>query len=265
MIRAHLAGLLVEAAERVTPALPAPLVIERAREGRFGDYATNWPLRLAGPLGRAPMALAEAIAEAVRPDAALAAVEAAAPGYLNVRLSDAWILERLAEWLSGDMNLSGTLERIKAMGLPADTYHESADAADETLANPAFLLRHTPAWLASLERLAAQEGMAAPTGPAAWTSRTALDLEDPDTRALALAILAFPDELARADERREPLLLLRYAETLCRTAHRFYAHHRIFSESPLIAQARMGMMQGTLLVLRPVMVHVLGWRALQNF
>lgn len=265
MIRTHLAGLLAEAAERVTPAPPAPLVIERARDARFGDYATNWPLRLAGPVGRPPLALAEAIAVAVRPDSALSTVEAAAPGYLNMRLADAWILDRLAEWLSTDLNLLGTLDRIKAMGLPADTYHEPACATEETLANPAFLLRHTPAWLASLERLAVQEGVAAPAGPGAWASRTALDLEDADTRALALAILDFPDELARAEERHEPRLLLRYAEALCRTVHGFYAHHRIFSEAPLIAQARMGMMQGTLLVLRPVMVHMLGWRALQNF
>jgi arginyl-tRNA synthetase len=76
---------------------PAPPVeLERPANPAHGDFACSVALKLARPLRRPPMAIAEALADALRNlDAAvpggglLAAVEVAPPGFLNLRLSTA--------------------------------------------------------------------------------------------------------------------------------------------------------------------------------
>jgi arginyl-tRNA synthetase len=73
--------------------------IERPGNPEHGDLASNLALKLARPLRRSPMAIAEAIAGALRdgPDAALLGeVQVAAPGFLNVRLA-AGALERILD------------------------------------------------------------------------------------------------------------------------------------------------------------------------
>ncbi len=77
--------------------LPADVaaVVERPSDPTHGDYATNIAMRLAKPLRLAPMQIAEAIRVAVlarRSDGDLiATVEVARPGFINVRLSPAWL------------------------------------------------------------------------------------------------------------------------------------------------------------------------------
>ncbi len=81
------------------PAASAAPAVEIARPAKLehGDYATNLALKLAGPLRRPPLAIAEALAEAVRAELAGAAtplaaeVSAASPGFLNVRLSPTYV------------------------------------------------------------------------------------------------------------------------------------------------------------------------------
>jgi arginyl-tRNA synthetase len=71
--------------------------VSRPANPEHGDLASNIALRLARPLRMAPLAIATAIAEslataiAAGPGAVLAAAEAAAPGFLNLRFADAAI------------------------------------------------------------------------------------------------------------------------------------------------------------------------------
>jgi arginyl-tRNA synthetase len=83
-------GLAAIEAGSASPAVE----IERPANPAHGDFATSVALKLAKPLRRPPMAIAEALAVALRTvDAAtmggglLAQVEVAAPGFLNLRLA----------------------------------------------------------------------------------------------------------------------------------------------------------------------------------
>jgi arginyl-tRNA synthetase len=79
------------------PAVPedgdAPAVeVERPANAAFGDFATNLAMKLARPLRRPPLEIAEAVGTALRtgPDAAMfASVDVARPGFLNLRVADA--------------------------------------------------------------------------------------------------------------------------------------------------------------------------------
>lgn len=67
-----------------------------------GDLATNLALKLARPMRRSPMAIAEAIAGALGPtgqlgpDGPLLGVEVAAPGFINLRLAEGYLERSLA-------------------------------------------------------------------------------------------------------------------------------------------------------------------------
>jgi len=77
----------------VDATMGAPAVeVERPANPAFGDVATNLAMKLARPLRRAPLDIAEALAAQLRfgPDAALfASVDVARPGFLNLRVADA--------------------------------------------------------------------------------------------------------------------------------------------------------------------------------
>ena len=64
-------------------------------EAKFGDYATNVALQLARPLGRPPREIAEELATALRQTGEYAEVSVAGPGFINLRLSDAALLQAL--------------------------------------------------------------------------------------------------------------------------------------------------------------------------
>jgi arginyl-tRNA synthetase len=71
---------------------PRGVEVERPAQADHGDYASNLALRLARPYRRPPLAIAEAIAAqlslATGPTSLIATAEPAAPGFINVRLSD---------------------------------------------------------------------------------------------------------------------------------------------------------------------------------
>jgi len=72
------------------PAAAPGIEVERPANAAFGDFATNLAMKLARPLRRAPLEIAEALAAALRtgPDAALfESVEVARPGFLNLRVA----------------------------------------------------------------------------------------------------------------------------------------------------------------------------------
>ena len=69
--------------------IPAEIVIERPRGRDHGDYATNIALRLAKAAGKKPREVAELIAAGLTKDPAIAAVDIAGPGFLNITLASA--------------------------------------------------------------------------------------------------------------------------------------------------------------------------------
>jgi len=82
------------AAEGRWPTLAAPFTVEPPRDPRHGDFAVNAAMMLAKPAGRPPRELAAALVEAARAvdaEGALAGLEVAGPGFVNVRLApDVW-------------------------------------------------------------------------------------------------------------------------------------------------------------------------------
>jgi arginyl-tRNA synthetase len=105
-IRDDIAGL-VDAAARAAQAageipavvLPEPAV-ERPARPEHGDYASNLPLRLARSARQSPMQLAETIAKQMPSHAAIGEVSVAPPGFVNIRLADAWLAEQVNTVLS---------------------------------------------------------------------------------------------------------------------------------------------------------------------
>jgi len=76
-----------------------PVEVERPANPDHGDFASNVALKLARPLRRSPVQIAQVLAEGVATSAAglIAHAEVAGPGFLNLRLSD----EALAEVVAG--------------------------------------------------------------------------------------------------------------------------------------------------------------------
>ncbi len=64
------------------------ITVEPPRDPSHGDAATNAALLLAKPAGRAPLAIAEALAARLRGLPKVATVEIARPGFVNLRLTD---------------------------------------------------------------------------------------------------------------------------------------------------------------------------------
>ena len=66
-------------------------------DARHGDYQINGVLPLAKQLKQNPRALAEQVAKELASNEAIASVEVAGPGFVNLRLSDAWLARTLSE------------------------------------------------------------------------------------------------------------------------------------------------------------------------
>lgn len=85
---------------------------EPPREEAHGDVATNAAMVLSKPAGLKPRDLAEALAAQLRAHPAVAVVEIAGPGFINLRLVEGFWAERLAEVLRagsayGDSDMGG--------------------------------------------------------------------------------------------------------------------------------------------------------------
>ena len=96
-IRDDLSGMIQAAAEQAMnagdlPQVPLPeIVIETPARPEHGDYATNLPMRLARAARGNPLDIAKAIAARISATGMIAAAEAAPPGFVNFRLSSAWL------------------------------------------------------------------------------------------------------------------------------------------------------------------------------
>lgn len=80
------------------------IAVEPPRDASHGDLATNAAMVLAKPTGQNPRALAEKLAEALRGDADIASAEIAGPGFVNLRLTDAFWHTHLAALLGEGRN-----------------------------------------------------------------------------------------------------------------------------------------------------------------
>ena len=98
LVQAAVVGGVLAAADALAwgdAARAVPVEIERPADKAHGDYAANTAMRLARPLKRPPLEIAKAIAEWVPKGDAIAAVEVAAPGFINVRLDHAWLAKQV--------------------------------------------------------------------------------------------------------------------------------------------------------------------------
>jgi arginyl-tRNA synthetase len=78
---------------------PPAVEIERPANASFGDFASNLAMKLARPLRRSPLDIAEALAAQLRGAAGaglIASAEVARPGFLNLRLAEAAYEELVA-------------------------------------------------------------------------------------------------------------------------------------------------------------------------
>jgi arginyl-tRNA synthetase len=98
---------LVEAAARaaqaagdIPPVVLDDLAIERPARPEHGDYASSLPLRLARTARQSPIALAETIARHMPAHPAVGEVSVAPPGFVNLRLSDAWLAGQVNDVLA---------------------------------------------------------------------------------------------------------------------------------------------------------------------
>jgi arginyl-tRNA synthetase len=105
-------------ATELTDVAGAPVELERPGDVDHGDYATNVALRLAPTRQRAPRDIAAEIAAEALTRRLVESAEPAGPGFVNLRVSDAWLAAAIAEILAeGDSFGAGSaaeaVERIQ--------------------------------------------------------------------------------------------------------------------------------------------------------
>jgi arginyl-tRNA synthetase len=97
-------NILPELKERFRAALigmaddPSELVdlVRRSQDAKFGDYQANMAMPLAKRLGRPPREIAAEIVARLDVADLCAPPEIAGPGFINLRIRDPWLIERLA-------------------------------------------------------------------------------------------------------------------------------------------------------------------------
>ena len=99
-LKNDLAALIAEVLAKLYPSLENSAEyaeIALPKHASMGDYATSCGLKLAKVLGKAPMAIAEEVAAALGQNPVFAEVQAAVPGFANMRLANAELLNRLSK------------------------------------------------------------------------------------------------------------------------------------------------------------------------
>ena len=74
--------------------------VERPQNPEHGDYASSLPLKLAKPLKKNPMEIANVLAEYLKKDEILDDVVVASPGFINFKLSGRWLQNQVDQILS---------------------------------------------------------------------------------------------------------------------------------------------------------------------
>src|SRR5947208_8042208 len=97
-LRTIFAAVLPEGADRSA----FEKAVRPATDPRFGDYQANGCMALAKAMGRKPRDLAQELARAIDLAPMASPPEVAGPGFLNVRLDDAWIAKAVRDLLADD-------------------------------------------------------------------------------------------------------------------------------------------------------------------
>ena len=84
----------------IADAEPGDTAVERPQNPGHGDYASSLPLKLAKPLKKNPMEIANVLAEYLKKDEILDDVVVANPGFLNFVLSSRWLQNQVDQILS---------------------------------------------------------------------------------------------------------------------------------------------------------------------
>jgi len=84
-------------AQALTDLAGAAVALERPGDAEHGDYATNVALRLAPTRGRPPREIADEIAVAALESGIVSGAETAGPGFVNLRVPDAWLSDAVSE------------------------------------------------------------------------------------------------------------------------------------------------------------------------
>lgn len=74
---------------------PALEMIRPAQDAKFGDYQANCAMSLGKQLGKSPREIAQQLVEAVDLSDLCDKVEIAGPGFINLKLKDAWLSQQL--------------------------------------------------------------------------------------------------------------------------------------------------------------------------
>jgi arginyl-tRNA synthetase len=69
--------------------------VEHPQDPAHGDYATNIAMQLTRKLRRPPLEIAEAVKERIAVGDPIASVEVAKPGFVNLRLAEAWLARQV--------------------------------------------------------------------------------------------------------------------------------------------------------------------------
>jgi len=100
MLKHKIAQLLKEAAveaqrEGSLPQVALPeIVVERPQSASHGDYACNFPLKLARTAGAEPLSIAEMMIKLIPPVPEVEKIEAAPPGFINFTLKNEWLAQQ---------------------------------------------------------------------------------------------------------------------------------------------------------------------------
>jgi arginyl-tRNA synthetase len=93
-------------AEQMGELAGGPVELERPSDPVHGDYATNVALQQAGAERRPPREIAAEIAARVE-ESGIASAEVAGPGFVNLRVPDAWLVQALSDVLEAGEAFGG--------------------------------------------------------------------------------------------------------------------------------------------------------------
>ena len=110
-----------------------------------------------------------------------------------------------------------------------------AEVTRRTLENPVYYVQYAHARIASILRMAAQQG----TELRAWTEADRSLLTEPSELDLLRKLAELPDVVRGASEALAPHRLTHYAEDTAAAFHRFYTECRVIGEDAALTQARL--------------------------
>jgi arginyl-tRNA synthetase len=98
-------GIAAAQTAGVLPSFPMPaLKIDRPKRADQGDYASAVAMQIQKQVGKPPLEIAKAVQAHLPASPLISAVEVAPPGFLNFRLSEAWLVAQVEEILAAGVD-----------------------------------------------------------------------------------------------------------------------------------------------------------------